>query len=1128
LTKRATSYTNWGMVTTKKINTTQPPSQAHVRKDDWNLKLARFFLENGRTTVLAFILFTIIGMAAFFGLKTTGFPEIEIKIALIRTIYPQASAQTVLETVTLPIEQSIKGIKGVERYTSNSSDNFSLVSVNIGTNATKDDVINKITTQLASLKLPDTAQKPIIESISVSGPDYVFSIFGDSVSQAYDTQEAFKTAVKEIPESNTTEITNEIKKIIEVRYNPSDLLAKGISESDITNLLTSANITVPVALNQVVDGKKVNILSSLNAKSVEDLKQLSLTKQLSPSLPPLQFKLSDLVQIEETFRQSPDDVGAIKYTLTDTISQTVTLNVKAKTGTDLTKYGKVLEEKLKDIKNTQFVREAQVGTKSSPVSLIENYSVNTQNKEQVSEIIQGLVGGELKLDNKFIAQFGWLFGALQLVFLVMLVFVSWRAAVIASLSIPLSLLSSMIYLYFTGNSLNTLVLFSFVLVIGLVVDPALVVLEAIQRKKDLGLPGKTAALEAIRDIGPGLFVATLANAVVFIPLAIVSGTLGKIFANIPATILPALVGAYLIPLIFLTAIGAFFLKRAKGKTENETENLWPFAQWLIQFNTKILKGSAWVRLLIIVAVTGLSLGITGWMIGSGKITVAQFSESSDAQFLSLSVVPNNNLTEEQKTKVTEDAFGIILKNSDVVSVYPLQGDYYVNLKTKDNGRTLKAKEIAKAISADLLSIKDRAEATIATVQNGPGTSDYQIQLAIKTGDAAKGAQAAKTLGEIITNSCVVDGTFKFKDCEGKTKVVEKTLDGYADFSQTSLKVVLNKTKLEEKGLSSEQIPGALLVGGQLRGTFPTQSTEAVTKITKVDGTTLEVFTKNTSTPLSSLTALQNYELKNLQGASIKLSEVADIKSETLQTSISRLDSETQTRYQIRMKEGYTDQGKTAAYETGLLEYLKKEGKNKIEESGISTDKITTYSAGGTAEFAKSFGELGLALVLAIIIVYGILVLFMKSFTTPIVVLYTIPITFIGIFPVLGFLSSGQFGFLEIIGLIILTGLVINAAIFLMDASRQKELAGMDAKSAIALASGLRLRPVLLTKFTAVASLSPLVFTSEFYRNLALVIISGIIVSGFLSLITTPILYIAFRRFSNWVSGLGKKKPATVR
>jgi hydrophobic/amphiphilic exporter-1 (mainly G- bacteria), HAE1 family len=139
----------------------QATATVATNKDDWNLKIARFFLDNGRVTVMAFIVFILVGMASFLGLKTTGFPSVEIKIALIRTIYPQASAQTIAEEVTTPIENAIKNISGIERYTSNSADNFSLISINIATNATKDQVVNKLTTELSSIKLPANSQKPV-------------------------------------------------------------------------------------------------------------------------------------------------------------------------------------------------------------------------------------------------------------------------------------------------------------------------------------------------------------------------------------------------------------------------------------------------------------------------------------------------------------------------------------------------------------------------------------------------------------------------------------------------------------------------------------------------------------------------------------------------------------------------------------------------------------------------------------------------------------------------------------------------------------------------------------------------------------------------------------------------------
>jgi HAE1 family hydrophobic/amphiphilic exporter-1 len=156
----------------------------------------------------------------------------------------------------------------------------------------------------------------------------------------------------------------------------------------------------------------------------------------------------------------------------------------------------------------------------------------------------------------------------------------------------------------------------------------------------------------------------------------------------------------------------------------------------------------------------------------------------------------------------------------------------------------------------------------------------------------------------------------------------------------------------------------------------------------------------------------------------------------------------------------------------------------------------------------------LALFLAIILTYFVLAIFFNSLGQPLVILFTIPLTFLGVFPALATFTPGEFGFLEIIGLIILVGVVENVAIFLIDAARQRiNENAWEEKRAISFAAGLRLRPVILTKITAIASLAPLAFLSEFYRSISLVIIFGLITSGFTSLVTTPILFIFFR----WLS-----------
>jgi HAE1 family hydrophobic/amphiphilic exporter-1 len=217
--------------------------------------------------------------------------------------------------------------------------------------------------------------------------------------------------------------------------------------------------------------------------------------------------------------------------------------------------------------------------------------------------------------------------------------------------------------------------------------------------------------------------------------------------------------------------------------------------------------------------------------------------------------------------------------------------------------------------------------------------------------------------------------------------------------------------------------------------------------------------------------------------------------------------------QAALADDFDDQTTASQATQAVLDYYQANDGERLAALGLNSDDLTAYSEGSTASNNKSFQELFIALGLAIVLTYIALAIFFSSFTQPLVILFTIPLSFLGIFPALAHLGNGQFGFLEIIGLIILVGIVENVAIFLIDAARQQINDGQDDVSAISYAAGVRLRPVLMTKFTALASLAPLAFLSETYRSISLVIIFGLLTSGLTSLITTPILYIFFR----WLS-----------
>jgi multidrug efflux pump subunit AcrB len=1107
-------------------------------KNNFNYRITEFFLHNTRITIISFVLLILLGGASAFFLKTTGFPKIEVKTALIITVYPGASSETVNRDVTIPLEGKIKGIEGVENYVSSSQNSSSVIRVSILDSVSVDTVKNKIQSAVSDVKLPIGAQKPEVSSISIAGADYIFSITAPTLEQEYNTYSTIKTKLDEIPETSEIQPISNLQKKLNITIDKVALDKTNIRVDTIAEKLGSLNEEIPVINNVSIDGKTQGISTRIKETSLEDVKNLSFisTPQTPPGAPEPQqananYKLSEFATFDYKYEFS-GNIDSIGVRESDNrVKQSLVFQITTKENTDQSAYQKKIEEKFKEIQDLTFSPKGELKL-TDKINIVEHFTTNEQNQDQVSEVIEGLVGGPLKIQNKNFAWIGWLLGGIQLVFLVMVIFVSWRAAIVAAFSIPLSLIFSTIYIFFTGGSLNTLVLFSLVLVIGLVVDPALVILESIQRKLDTGLPAKDAALEAVKDVGNGLFLATLTNIIVFVPFGVISGFLGQIFRWIPLTIVPATIGSYIVPLVFLAWIGSYVLKRNTKKTTDEEENLWVAAKLLIKFNHGLLHGSRFVRLVLVLGILVLSITIAGIFTNSKQVRVVQFASSQNGPLVSVTGSFNTATPVAERKQIQKEIIAKILENPQVIDVYPFDSAtdifYYVNIKKPVDRPNIKSIDIAKDINDKLSSIRGKLFDLDAGVEGTGGPSvAYPVALAVKTTELEKIKTGSLDIGDLlIYGTCIdgdkkisiekpnkkADGNYESRCVSGKNKVIEKVDNGFTNKQNNQLEVVLNRAQLEQKNLTLPNSPATILVNGTIKNTFNLNPREDL-KIDINGEKTLVDLKYNNNTPPSTLESLKTTKITGIDGQSQNLSEIATIDQTQPKSRIGRVNGQTVGLVQAKLVKEFNDEAYADQITTGVIEYYNKNNSENTKNLGLPEKSIESYSQGGSASAIKSFKELGIALLLAIIFTYIVLAIFFNSLTQPLVILYTIPLTFTGIFPALGWIGNGEFGFLEIIGLIILVGVVENVAIFLIDAANQNITAGMDEKRAIALASGVRFRPVILTKITAIASLAPLAFLSEFYRSISLVIIFGLLASGFVSLVTTPILFIFFR----WLS-----------
>jgi hydrophobic/amphiphilic exporter-1 (mainly G- bacteria), HAE1 family len=1114
-----------------------------------NYKTVKTFLENYILTVLSFMLLVGVGISSIFLLKTVGFPNPEVKFAVVNTLYQGASSQTVAQEVTQPLENTIKDVEGVESFSSTSRNSVSTINVTIEADANVDTVKNKLTSSVQSADLPDDVSDPEVISPDISGPSTIYAISGENREEIYNTYKEIETKVNQIPETSEIAAISKLEKVVVITFDSQALSQRGLSAEDVTASIETIGESLPVTSDVLIEDGSKSIVTSLEENGLDRLRELRILpssagqgqalsqpgQDQQQSLPPTLDELAEL-SIEYRFENESLNKIAINRNGDSRVNESLNITVKAVEGTALGQYNQEVEEIIDNVEGaTLYKLSEDFDLQEQGVIVSEVYSVNSQNSEQVDEVITGLVGGPLEIDNQLLAQLGWLFGGIQLVFLVMLAFVSFRAAIISTLAIPLSLFFSTIYILAIGEDLNTLVLFSLVLVIGLVVDPALVVLESIQRKKDAGFKGNQAALEAVKDVGGGVFLAALTNIIVFAPFAVLSGVLGQIFSYIPLTIIPAIIGSYIVPLIFLSWLGSLFLKRNKKAKDSEEENLWRVSKWLMKLNTFVLKSNPLIRLVIIILGIVIPFGVMFAYTSTGQVRVVQFSSSDDPEFMTFQGSFSPSLTSDQQGEVVRDSLELIASKESVAEVYPFQGGngifYYVNLK---EGRTVKSTDLAVDLTNEIRENfgEDYFDVEVSAAGVGPQESLYQAQISIRSEDLDKIRELSLDIRERFIDLCVKEANQVSFDenCSEDDKLVVKVDDGYTDKESETVEILLDREALIREQLIIPGLPFATGLVNQQVSSLYELGNERQSPEVSVDGEDVKVLYEQDVDSPDSIEEIKQIQVRSTTGQTFALEEIAEVRTISPRANIERVDGQTVGTVRAMFMSDFQGNQALAGQATQLVQnyYTDNDGE-KIKEFGLEADDIGQFNEGAVAEFQQTFTELIIALLLAIFVSYFVLALFFNSFTQPLNILYTVPLTFVGVFPALAYLAGGQIGFLEIIGIIILIGIVENVAIFLIDSARQKMAEGWDEEKAIIYASGIRLRPVLLTSLTAMASLLPLAIFSEFYRSISIVIIAGTISSGVVSLVTTPILFIFFIRSARAIFGtIRKAKERALR
>ncbi|WP_421355078.1 efflux RND transporter permease subunit [Microbacterium phosphatis] len=674
-------------------------------------------------------------------------------------------------------------------------------------------------------------------------------------------------------------------------------------------------------------------------------------------------------------------------------------------------------------------------------------------------------------------------GLLGLVFAVVVILIfllSLSSTLVTAISIPLSVLATFIGLYLGGHSLNMLTLGALTIAIGRVVDDSIVVIENIKRHLAYGEERVQAILAAVREVAGAITSSTLTTVAVFVPIAFVGGMVGELFAPFALTVTIAMLSSLLVALTIVPVLSFWFLRRPKqtasaaevraAAEENEHRS------WLQRGYAPVLRGTQQHPVVTLVAST-LLLVITVSLVplmkvdflgstGQNMVTVTQeFDPGTDLDAISAGA------------ENVEDALAEIDGVTDVMMTAGSGGE--MSMMFGGGGGTATF-TVNIDPDADQVALQDAIRDRLAEI-----TDAGEIGLSDQAAMGGFGGAVDVTVtadDEDALETAAADVLDALQDTPNAADVVSDQAP-----AQPVVTLQVDRETALQHGMTEMQVLGL---------TSSVLSPQSIGNAT-IDGDELRVFVDAAPAP-ETIDELRDLQVPTAAGP-IPLSDIAEVELVEVATSIAREDGELVATVSVT-----PDEGELGAVTAAVTERL----------DGVELPDGARAVIGGVAEQqTESFAQLGLAMVVAVALVFLLLVATFRSLMQPLILLVSIPFAATGALALL-LVTGTPLGISALIGMLMLIGIVVTNAIVLIDLVNQYRTQGQNVRDAVYNGARQRLRPILMTALATICALTPMALgvtgSSGFIsQDLAVVVIGGLVSSTLLTLILVPVLYLLF-------------------
>jgi multidrug efflux pump len=1004
----------------------------------------------------------LVGLLGYRFLPVSALPTVDFPTIQVVSQYPGADPQVMTSLVTAPLEKQFGQISGLSSMTSVSSFGTSVITLQFVLGRKIDEAAQDVQAAInaAGGLLPqDMPNPPTFNKVNPADtPILTLAITSDNVSLEKVNDYADSILAQKLSEVTgvgLVTIQGNQKPAVRVQVNPSALAAQGLSLEDVRTAVSQANVNAPKGS---FDGKQQAFTLGSNDQilKAEDFKPVIVAYRNGAPV-----RLQDVANVEDGVENSR--LAAWIATPKQSYQPAVLLDIQRQPGANIIETVERVKKILPRL------------TASLPAGI--HLSIFSDRTETIRASVRDV-------------QFTLVL-TIGLVILVLLMFLRrLRATIIPSVALPLSLLGTFAVMYIAGFSLDNLSLMALTISTGFVVDDAIVMIENIFRYIEEGDNPFEAALKGSRQIGFTVISLSISLIAVFIPLLFMSGIVGRLFREFAITLSTAVAVSAFVSLTLTPMMCAKMLRREDEQRENALQRFFErgfdrVLRWYDRSLTWVLRHQK--ATLLVAAATLVATAVLYVYVPKGLLpqqdTGLLIGVTDAAQDISFEAMLTLQRAVTDAVRQDPDVERVAaFVGAGTVNATPNTGRIYVVLKPRESGRSRagqiisRLREAVRGIEGVNVFFQAAQDLQIDT-----RTSRTQYQYILEDSDAAELAESGQKLVE-------------------KLRTLPELADVASDqqMSGLQLHVEIDRTRASRLSVPIEAIDNTLYDAFGQR-----QISVIFTQLNQYR-VVLEVppeFRSSTSD-------LDKIYVKSTTGSLVPLSSIATARVQTTPLLVAHQGQFPSLTVSFNLGAGYSLGQAVQAIEQAR------------HDIGMS-DTITAEFAGSVAEFRASLTSEPYLILAAIVVIYIVLGVLYESYIHPLTILSTLPSAGVGALLALQ-LSGLDFSLVALIGVVLLIGIVKKNAIMMIDfALEAQRERGMAPRDAIYEACLLRFRPIMMTTAAALLGALPMALEtgtgSELRKPLGIAIVGGLLLSQFLTLYTTPVIYLALCRFESWTS-----------